>query len=61
MLPLHITTHADTVARLDRQGLDTVRHDPESGRVQVLSREYDNPPAAPASQPPAKRRWFGRS
>ncbi|MFF2630446.1 hypothetical protein ACFVUN_32360 [Kitasatospora griseola] len=38
-LPLHITAHTDTVAQLDRQGLDTVRHDPESGQVQAISRE----------------------
>ncbi|MEV6207973.1 hypothetical protein [Kitasatospora sp. NPDC051914] len=65
MLALNTTTHADTIARLDRQGLDTVRHDVESGRVQVISREYDDPPVAPANgaapPPRAKRRWFGRS
>ncbi|GLW70888.1 hypothetical protein Kpho02_31870 [Kitasatospora phosalacinea] len=44
MLPLHTTRHADTVAELDRLGLDTVRHDPATGRVQVLSRAYDTPP-----------------
>ncbi|MFD8478436.1 hypothetical protein [Kitasatospora sp. NPDC059673] len=63
MIALNTTTHADTIAQLDRQGLDTVRHDAESGQVQVVSREYDGPPAdAPAPpRPPAKRRWFGRS
>uniref|UniRef100_UPI002F914429 hypothetical protein n=1 Tax=Streptomyces sp. NBC_00998 TaxID=2903712 RepID=UPI002F914429 len=65
MLALNTTTHADTIAQLDRQGLDTVRHDVESGQVQVISREYDNPSAAPANgaapPPRAKRRWFGRS
>ncbi len=65
MLALNTTTHADTIAQLDRQGLDTVRHDVESGQVQVISREYDDPSAAPANgaapPPRAKRRWFGRS
>ncbi|MBE8474825.1 hypothetical protein [Streptomyces justiciae] len=65
MLALHTTTHADTIAQLDRQGLDTVRHDAESGQVQVISREYDAPSTPPASgsaqQPRAKRRWFGRA
>ncbi|GAA3041631.1 hypothetical protein [Kitasatospora sp. NPDC006786] len=65
MLALNTTTHADTIAELDRQGLDTVRHDPESGRIQVISREYDDPSAAPAKnatpQPRPKHRWFGRS
>ncbi|MFD4660335.1 hypothetical protein ACFWP2_32485 [Kitasatospora sp. NPDC058444] len=67
MLALHATAHADTIARLDRQGLDTVRHDAESGQVRVISREYDDPSAsptngpAPLSQPRPKRRWFGRS
>ncbi|MCP3759254.1 hypothetical protein [Streptomyces sp. TBY4] len=65
MLALNTTTHADTIAHLDRQGLDTVRHDVESGQVQVISREYDDPSAAPAhgtaSLPRTRRRWFGRS
>ncbi|MFJ7911820.1 hypothetical protein [Kitasatospora sp. NPDC096204] len=65
MIALNSTTHADAIARLDRQGLDTVRHDAESGRVEVISREYDDPSAAPANgaapRPRAKRRWFGRS
>ncbi len=65
MLALNTTIHADTIAQLDRQGLDTVRHDVESGQVQVISREYDDPSTAPANgaapQPRAKRRWFGRS
>ncbi|MEU9165783.1 hypothetical protein AB0D29_36610, partial [Streptomyces sp. NPDC048424] len=65
MLALNTTTHADTIAQLNRQGLDTVRHDAESGQVQVISREYDDPSVAPANgatpQPRAKRRWFGRS
>ncbi|MFD8754615.1 hypothetical protein ACFV0O_27060 [Kitasatospora sp. NPDC059577] len=65
MLALNTTTHAETIAELDHQGLDTVRHDPESGQVQVISREYDDPSTAPtkdaAPQPRPKRRWFGRS
>ncbi|MFJ9446239.1 hypothetical protein ACIRRH_30925 [Kitasatospora sp. NPDC101235] len=65
MLALNTTIHADAIAQLDRQGLDTVRHDAESGQVQVISREYDDPSTTPANgaapQPRAKRRWFGRS
>uniref|UniRef100_UPI002F90ABEA hypothetical protein n=1 Tax=Kitasatospora sp. NBC_01519 TaxID=2903576 RepID=UPI002F90ABEA len=65
MLALNTTTHADTIAELDRQGLDTVRHDVASGRIQVISREYDDPSAAltktAAPQLRAKRRRFGRS
>ncbi|MFI8500564.1 hypothetical protein ACIGFK_18985 [Streptomyces sp. NPDC085524] len=65
MPALNTTTHADTIAHLDRQGLDTVRRDVESGQFQVISREYDDPSAAPgddAAPPPrAKRRWFDRS
>ncbi|MFE0457810.1 hypothetical protein ACFW1A_00950 [Kitasatospora sp. NPDC058965] len=42
-----------------------MRQDPDSGQVQVISREYDDPQAAPerdaAAQPRPKRRWFGRS
>ncbi|GJF33830.1 hypothetical protein KNE206_65300 [Kitasatospora sp. NE20-6] len=65
MLALNTTSHADTIAQLDRQGLDTVRHDMESGRIQVISREFDDPSVTPANgtvpPPRAKRRWFGRS
>jgi hypothetical protein len=67
MLALNTSTHADTITRLDRRGLDTVRHDVESGQVQVISREYDDPSVAPANgavprpRPRPKRRWFGRS
>ncbi|WUD77333.1 hypothetical protein OG937_39325 [Streptomyces sp. NBC_00510] len=65
MLALNTTTHADAIAQLDRQGLDTVRHDVESGQVQVISREYDDPSVASADGA-ATRRWaklrrFGRS
>ncbi|MFJ1768261.1 hypothetical protein ACIOD2_48650 [Amycolatopsis sp. NPDC088138] len=41
MLALNTTTHAETIAGLDSMGLDTVRADPGTGRVDVLSREYD--------------------
>src|SRR5262245_27879893 len=64
MLNLNTTTHADFIAQLDREGLDTVRHDAESGRVHVISREYDDPAvvlANGAPRPRAKGRWFGRS
>ncbi|MGW3043721.1 hypothetical protein ACWC9T_27590 [Kitasatospora sp. NPDC001159] len=65
MLNLNTTTHADTIAQLDREGLDTVRHDVGSGQVHVISREYDDPAVVlangAATQPRAKRRWFGRS
>ncbi|MFF1868367.1 hypothetical protein [Kitasatospora herbaricolor] len=65
MLALNTTTHADAIAQLDRHGLDTVRHDVASGQVRVISREYDDPPAAPANgvAPPSRDRrpWFGRS
>ncbi|WP_424857753.1 hypothetical protein [Streptomyces sp. SAI-170] len=65
MLALNTTTHAETITQLDRRGLDTVRHDVESGRVQVISREYDAPSVAQANdaapRPRFKPRWFGRS
>ncbi|WP_031068788.1 hypothetical protein [Streptomyces sp. NRRL WC-3742] len=57
MLALNTTTHADTIADLDRRGLDTVHHDADTGQIKVISREYDTPPADPRP----KRRWFGRS
>lgn len=43
MLPLNTTTHAASIAELDSLGLDTVRRDPGSDRVEVVSREYDEP------------------
>lgn len=65
MLPLNTTTHAESITQLDRMGLDTVRHDVESGQVRVISREYDDPPVTQADgaspRPRAKRRWFNRS
>lgn len=42
-LALDITTHAATIAELESLGLDTVRLDAGSGRVDVISREYDGP------------------
>ncbi|MBE8519756.1 hypothetical protein ILP97_20035 [Amycolatopsis sp. H6(2020)] len=41
LLALNTSTHAETIAELDRMGLDTVRADHTTGRVDVLSREYD--------------------
>lgn len=41
LLALHEATHAATIAELDTMGLDTVRADHATGRVDVLSREYD--------------------
>ncbi len=41
LLALNTTTHAATITELDRMGLDTVRADHTTGRVDVLSREYD--------------------
>jgi len=41
LLALNTSTHAATIAELDRMALDTVRADRTTGRVDVLSREYD--------------------
>ncbi|MFG1643143.1 hypothetical protein ACGFMK_22855 [Amycolatopsis sp. NPDC049252] len=41
MLALNPKTHAETIAELGSMGLDTVRADHTTGRVEVLSREYD--------------------
>jgi hypothetical protein len=41
LLAQNTTTHAATIAELDGMGLDTVRADHTTGRVDVLSREYD--------------------
>ncbi|MEU0536227.1 hypothetical protein [Amycolatopsis tolypomycina] len=41
LLALNTSTHAATIAELDRMGLDTVRADHATGRVDVVSREYD--------------------
>jgi len=43
MLALNTTTHAATIAELESMALDTVRLDAASGRVEVISREYDKP------------------
>lgn len=43
MLALNTTLHAGTLAELERMGLDTVRSDPATGRVEVVSREFDAP------------------
>ncbi|MEV7179607.1 hypothetical protein [Kitasatospora sp. NPDC093679] len=50
VLPLDTTVHAETVAQLDGMALDTVRHDPATGRIEVLSREFDDPRAAEAAR-----------
>ncbi|MEA5360044.1 hypothetical protein VA596_10895 [Amycolatopsis sp., V23-08] len=41
MLALNTKTHAETIAELGTMGLDTVLADHTTGRVEVLSREYD--------------------
>jgi hypothetical protein len=41
LLALNTSVHAATIAELDGMGLDTVRADHTTGRVEVLSREYD--------------------
>ncbi|WP_354637532.1 hypothetical protein [Kitasatospora camelliae] len=72
-LALHRVTHAAEIADLDRMALDTVRIDHATGRIEVISREYDDPEAAEAARralaeqrdeplatrPP--RRWWRRS
>ncbi|MGW2399543.1 hypothetical protein ACWCYY_23570 [Kitasatospora sp. NPDC001664] len=59
-LALNRTTHADQIAELERMGLDTVRVDHATGRVEVVSRAYDTapPPAPPEDRPP--KRWWRR-
>lgn len=62
MLALNTATHAASIAELDSMGLDTVRLDAASGRVEVVSRAYDDPAAAeraraalpPRERPPAR-------
>jgi hypothetical protein len=63
-LALNTTAHADAIADLNRMGLDTVRID-DVGRVEVISREYDEPPTAQTPQEPGPtterpRRWWQR-
>lgn len=48
-LALNRSTHAAEIADLDRMGLDTVRIDHSTGRIEVISREYDDPQAAEAA------------
>ncbi|KQV14593.1 MULTISPECIES: SseB family protein [unclassified Kitasatospora] len=50
MLALHRVTHADSIAGLDRNGLDTIRIDHSTGRIELISREYDDPAAAEAAR-----------
>ena len=49
-IAFNTTHHAEAIAAWDRKGLDTVRCDHTSGRVNVVSREYDNPQALEAAQ-----------
>ncbi|MCP2311962.1 hypothetical protein [Kitasatospora paracochleata] len=73
MIAVNTAAHADAIADLERMGLDTVRHDRETGRVEVVSQEYDDPQVADAArralaeeQPGAgseaerPRRWWRR-
>ena len=41
MIALNLSAHASSIAELDRMALDTVRRDPATGRVEIVSREYD--------------------
>lgn len=43
LLALNTATHAESIAELESLGLDTVRADHATGRVEVLSREFDPP------------------
>ena len=45
MIALNVASHAATIAELEAMALDTVRLDPTSGRIEVISREYDTPTA----------------
>ncbi len=45
MLAINAATHAESIAELESMGLDTVRFDRATGRVEVISREYDAPSA----------------
>ncbi|MFB6614050.1 hypothetical protein ACFCV9_07505 [Streptomyces sp. NPDC056367] len=72
-LALHRVTHAAETANLDRMGLDTIRIDHSTGRIELISREYEDPEAAEAArrahagqrdeQPDEQpqRRWWRRS
>jgi hypothetical protein len=50
MIALNIVTHAETVRELEGMGLDTVRCDHATGRVDVVSREYDTPEVREAAR-----------
>ena len=41
MIALNLSAHAGSIAELDTMALDTVRRDPATGRVEIVSREYD--------------------
>ena len=48
VIALHTAEHAATVAELERMGLDTIRFDRATGRVTIVSREFDPPPGEAA-------------
>jgi hypothetical protein len=41
MIALNLSAHASSIAELDTMALDTVRRDPATGRIEVVSREFD--------------------
>ena len=45
MIALNVDAHAASVAELEAVALDTVRLEPATGRVEVLSRRFDEPVA----------------
>ncbi|MEV6732554.1 MULTISPECIES: hypothetical protein [unclassified Streptomyces] len=49
-LALHRVTHAAQIADLDRMRLDTIRIDHSTGRIELISRKYDDPEAAEAAR-----------
>lgn len=59
-ISLDPVTEADRVRGLDAAGLDTVRADHALRRIEVVSREFDAAPPAPAGEP-RPRRWWRRS
>ncbi|MFI9386870.1 hypothetical protein [Kutzneria sp. NPDC052558] len=61
MLALDPTAHAATIAELETKGLDTIRLDAASGRVEVISREYDDPAVAENAEQGKPKRWWRRS
>ncbi|MFH8384617.1 hypothetical protein ACH4E7_27360 [Kitasatospora sp. NPDC018058] len=50
MMALNTVQHAEAIEELEGFGLDTVRVDRVTGRMEVLSREYDDPEAAEAAR-----------